>query len=144
VTPAELIREMAAATRQTCDQSLREHEKVERDAIDVQTLVVELHAASDRPSRRRPVAPRAQVRGSGTGTFTGTVVKLRAKTWATVDLHPCRYARGGKNATPMVSAEIIPSTSTETVLIAPRCSRKPVPCGRSDPPDWPHDPAILQ
>jgi hypothetical protein len=32
---------MAAATRQTCDQSLREHEKVERDAIDVQTLVVE-------------------------------------------------------------------------------------------------------
>jgi hypothetical protein len=53
---------MAPAARQMLDGVIRQHQQVERDAIDVQPFVVEGHAT---------VSPIRGVAGTGTGTGTG-------------------------------------------------------------------------
>ena len=64
----ELVSEMAPPTRQCLDDVVREHQEIQRQVVNVEPLVIELHAelSAGQRSRLRTFS------GTGTGTGTGT------------------------------------------------------------------------
>src|SRR5580698_3778271 len=64
----ELVSEMAPPTRQCLDDVVREHQEIQRQVVNVEPLVIEIHADLSAGQRSRL----RRFSGTGTGTGTGT------------------------------------------------------------------------